>query len=689
MVETGHTGALAQPHWGQRLHGLIVVLLLLVVLMLGLGSSLHARMLSLGEQIWPSYYTLNPWASEPDCRTDVDIEKRVREELAREEEDPFGLGGGGDPDEDALRRSIERNLERCQREHQRFEQQQARITPVLVAYKRVERAMGTWLTDNLILATYLFITLVGVGAGTAAFSNHHIALRPPTTRLEWRIAQGAQLLVNGLLLSALYQYRGNIGSIPETEAVQSVQRFWMIVFSLLMLINLFRLWRIPVDLPQGPFRLTSILVPPLYCFMGVAGFVYFSGLGNLFLPEFPVNWRTAGLGVYLNQLTGHASLFINIGLYVFVGMMLKQTTIPDRLLKAIQPWQLPPAALASLVIFVTAFPTAFTGASGIFILAVGGTVYDELRRAGAGRQLSLATTAMSGSLGVVLNPCLLIVVVSALNREVTTVELYNVGLWVFLFTACLFTFAVSLSEGRFRPRAPDRRQATRECLAALRALIPYALLIAAVVLFFRWILGIGFSEHTAPMVLPIIMMALVMMDSRKGLKRLPDWGRRIAVAASESAVHAGALLTLIGLSMSVGGILERTDLVSMIFPSEAASVWLVMLAMVVMLTIIGMFMDPFAAVVLVSATIAQPAQGMGVDPLHFWIVTLVAFELGYLTPPVALNHLLTRQVVGAREALVPGEGNFYRRYQRLLMPLMIMGSTLLLVGFVPLLFYGG
>src|SRR5690554_3137529 len=88
--------------------------------------------------------------------------------------------------------------------------------------------------------------------------------------------------------------------------------------------------------------------------------------------------------------------------------------------------------LASVIIFATAFPTAFTGASGIFILAVGGVVYDELRRAGAGRQLSLATTAMSGSLGVVLNPCLLIVVIAALNKEVTTTEMYGWGFWVFI-----------------------------------------------------------------------------------------------------------------------------------------------------------------------------------------------------------------------------------------------------------------
>ena len=69
------------------------------------------------------------------------------------------------------------------------------------------------------------------------------------------------------------------------------------------------------------------------------------------------------------------------------------------------------------------------------------------------------------------------------------------------------------------------------------------------------------------------------------------------------------------------------------------------------------------------------------------MITLVAFELGYLSPPVALNHLLTRQVVGDEEvesAKVP-DGNFYRRYEKYLLPIAVMLTALLLVSYVPLM----
>ena len=72
------------------------------------------------------------------------------------------------------------------------------------------------------------------------------------------------------------------------------------------------------------------------------------------------------------------------------------------------------------------------------------------------------------------------------------------------------------------------------------------------------------------------------------------------------------------------------------------------------------------------------------------MVTLVAFELGYLSPPVALNHLLARQVVGEEEVLLAdaevANGTFYQRYERVLMPMMTMGSVLLIVAFGPLIY---
>lgn len=114
-----------------------------------------------------------------------------------------------------------------------------------------------------------------------------------------------------------------------------------------------------------------------------------------------------------------------------------------------------------------------------------------------------------------------------------------------------------------------------------------------------------------------------------------------------------------------------------------------MLALVVILVILGMIMDPYGAVILVSATMTQIASANLISPVHFWLVVLCAFELGYLTPPVALNQLLTRQVVGEKgyeyEDSPDRPKKFWFRHERIMLPIAVKGIVLLLVAFMPLL----
>ncbi len=663
-----------------RLHGAVLLLLLLSTLVLGMGNSLHSRLLWVGEQTWPNYYLLNPDATEPSCQLEMNVDAEVRKRVEAYKPDPDDLFSSP-PNPEAIRTSLERNLELCKQEYVTYEQNLQHATPALGLFKSVEQGLADFLLDNIELTKYLFIAMFALAAAVAALDADHIALRLPGNRAEWRLSQGVQFAVNGLMVASLNAYLGQLASSPGSESTSQLQSAWMGVFGLFMVINAVRFVNVPERMRAGSLSLSSGLVLPLYCAMGLIAMGYF----------FLVDGYASGLAIYFGMMSNLSSMFINIGLYVLVGMVLKQTRLPELLLNVIKPYNLPAPMLASVIIFATAFPTAFTGASGIFILAVGGVVYDELRRAGAGRQLSLATTAMSGSLGVVLNPCLLIVVVAALNKEVTTTELYGWGFWVFIMSATLFSLVVCKTEGNWKPRpAPG---AFRESIRRMKALMPYALVAAVVILAIWVVLGLQFNEYSAPLILPLVMLALVFLDASGDSRgddetRLKVFWSRSSAAASDSAVHIGALLALIGFSICLGGILERSDIVHALFPENLTSPWIAMLVIVVMLTVIGMVMDPFGAVILVSATIAQPAIQLGIDPLHFWVVCLVAFELGYLSPPVALNHLLTRQVVGETEVLAAERtGSFWHRYQRLLLPLAVMGPTLLVAAFVPMLFY--
>jgi C4-dicarboxylate transporter DctM subunit len=56
--------------------------------------------------------------------------------------------------------------------------------------------------------------------------------------------------------------------------------------------------------------------------------------------------------------------------YVLIGMTLKEIAIPRLIFNAVRPFHLAPPLFSRLIIFVTAYPTVFTDASGIFLFAM-------------------------------------------------------------------------------------------------------------------------------------------------------------------------------------------------------------------------------------------------------------------------------------------------------------------------------
>ena len=295
----------------------------------------------------------------------------------------------------------------------------------------------------------------------------------------------------------------------------------------------------------------------------------------------------------------------------------------------------------------------------------------------------------------------------------TTDQLFGWGVKVFFLTTVLFAFYALLT--RKEPVAIQRPDGNvwPEFKEALKPLIPYVILITVTLVVYALLLNAYLDEFSAPIILPVLLLVILIYErlnqEKDVLKRenlnIDYVGHRleesyddlkqgrdsiektIREATTETTGHIGALLMLMGMSVSIGGVIERAEVMSMV-PTEFSSIWLAMALLVAILVVIGMVMDPYGAVILVSATIASIAYESGIDPVQFWMVPLVAFELGYLSPPVALNHLLTRQVVGEEEVRLSKEEvvgeNFWYRNEKILLPLATMATALIIVAFVPL-----
>ncbi|MFL1464592.1 TRAP transporter large permease subunit [Marinobacter sp. HN1S83] len=667
-------------------------LLLLAVVLFSTSSDIHNQMLGAGEQMWGGYYKLRSDLVQPTCDPNRDIEAAVEQELSEPggSENPMAaLLGEQEKDPADVRLAIERSVADCQASFASYENLKDKLTPGVRAFRAVELFIADLIAFGLESQRYILVILVMLCAVTATLTRHHIAMRAMETRLDYTVSHTLQTIANAMLLGSSVIFRqSSLGSdtsmSPEALLLHNL---WIIGFSCLTLASLYRLFRVPDDLKDGGSFNKAFLAVPLYTLMCLISGTYFALIGH-----------ASGIGIYLGKMMELADMFLNVGLYVWVGMMLKQTRLATLVFNVFRPWRMPPEMLAVVAVLVAAVPTAYTGASGIFVIAAGAVIYSELRAAGARRHLALAATAMSGSLGVVLRPCLLVVVIAYLNREVTTDELFGWGIWVFVLTAMMFmTVALTVNRQSKFDLAPSA-EAFPAMMQALRPLIPYALVIAGVVLLYRFALDVKMDEFSAPRLLPVIMLAILLFEhvtlkksARRASEGPPHQGLESSLrsATNDTTAEIGALLLLLGLSVSIGGVIERSQLMEA-FPQAFDSAWSAMLLMVVILVILGMIMDAFGAVILVTATVSTIAYSSGIHPIHFWMVTLVAFELGYLSPPVALNHLLTRQVVGEAEVLAAQQegGTFYQRHERIIMPLIAMGISLVLVAFVPLLFYG-
>ncbi|MEZ4380106.1 MAG: TRAP transporter large permease subunit [Nannocystaceae bacterium] len=708
------------------------LLLLASLLVQWTGTQLGSQMVALGERLWPGYAVelreeptppVEPSVAEAAAKAEAaaaktdddalnddllgDLEEGAAAPADSAKEKAAGDGGAEDDllddllaDVPGAKSEAELAAEKraaaladYEQERVAYDSAVARRTAAVKAFAAVDLgllAIFTWLSGHF---GPIFIILLGIGGAVATAGRHHISLRPIRGRRSDRAAQGASLVANLLLIaSVVANQRSRAAAGTGGDAAGLESGLWIAAFAVMALINVVHLARPRDGEGDGDGEvgsLRALLSVPLYVTMALISGAYF----------LVAEGYVAGLAVYLEKLLGNVQLYLQVGLYIWVGMLLKRTRLASLAFAVVRPWRLPPELLAIVVVILAAVPTAYSGASGIFVIAAGALIFRELAAAGARPSLALASTAMSGSMGVVLSPCLLVVIISYLS-PVRSDELFEWGRWVFLLSAGLFALIVLLTrQGPLRPS--PRADAWPRSGAALRGLLPHVVIFAAVLLVARLLFKIGLDVTSAAFLLPLALLPMLAYDRRHRRRAAatgdeadegplaPAPGDSTAFAATaETTTHVGALLLLMALSVCLGGVIERADVVAL-FPDAFTSPFAGMGALMVVLVLIGMVMDPYGAVILVQATLTGAAVASGIDLLHFWMVVLVAFELGYLTPPVALNHLLARQVIGdaaeASASAAEAGASLWRRHERYLLPITVMALTLVLVAFVPLL----
>jgi tripartite ATP-independent transporter DctM subunit len=322
-------------------------------------------------------------------------------------------------------------------------------------------------------------------------------------------------------------------------------------------------------------------------------------------------------------------ILLAIPLFTFAGYLLSESGAPRRLVRltgALLGWM--PAGLAIVSLAACAFFTAFTGASGVTIIALGALLFPALQQAGYPEKFNLGLVTSAGSLGLLFAPSLPLILYGIV-AEIPVEDLFLAGILPgFLMILLLSGYSVWKNRA---VRVPLSDFSWKEVRSALREAM-WEIPLPIVVLGGIYSGYFAISEAAAVTALYVLIVDVFILREIS-LRKLPDIMR-------ESMVLVGGILVILGMSLASTNYMIDTgvpqkllEYVSLMVTSELSFLLLLLL----FLLVLGAILDIFSAIVLVVPLILPVAMQFGVDPVHLGIVFLATMQLGYITPPVGLN----------------------------------------------------
>lgn len=128
---------------------------------------------------------------------------------------------------------------------------------------------------------------------------------------------------------------------------------------------------------------------------------------------------------------------------------------------------------------------------------------------------------------------------------------------------------------------------------------------------------------------------------------LGDLGRILASVASAS----GGLFLIVAATVLLGWVVTRSGVmidVALWLSATVESKWGLMLIIVGICLVVGLFMEPVPALVLLVPILLPAVKILEIDLIHFGIVMVLGVTIGLLTPPVGLILFIVAQIAEIR-----------------------------------------
>ncbi len=350
-------------------------------------------------------------------------------------------------------------------------------------------------------------------------------------------------------------------------------------------------------------------------------------------------------------------ILLALPLFTFAGYILAESNTSKRLVKLTQAffgWM--PGGLAIVAFIVCALFTAFTGASGVTIVAMGALLYPALKESGYKDKFSLGLVTTSGSLGLLLPPSLPLILYGVIAQqmgssdEISIENLFIAGILPAILMIMLLS-SWSIWANR-KNRIPLISFSFKMAFSAVREAIweiplPFFVFIGIYSGFF------AVSEAAAVTAMYVLIVEVFIYKEIK-LSHLTGIIR-------ESMVMVGGILLILGVSLGFTNFLIDAEVPMKLFnicQTFVASKLVFLILLNIFLLILGAMLDIFSAIIIMVPLMLPVALEYGVDPVHLGIIFLANMQIGYFTPPVGMNlfiagYRFNKPIVDIYKATIP------------------------------------
>ena len=274
------------------------------------------------------------------------------------------------------------------------------------------------------------------------------------------------------------------------------------------------------------------------------------------------------------------------------------------------------------------FFTAFTGGSGVTILALGGLLLPLLKNAGYPEQRGISLVTSASALGVLLAPSVPLIMYAIIAR-VPINTMFLAGLVpAVVMVICLLLFGGYLRVGKEHAPIHSENLSLRKALdqAKWEILAPFVAIGSLVS---------GLATPTESAALTAIYAVLTQSIAHKEL----NW-RLLGECLSQCAQIIGGVMLILGMALGLTNYLVDAgipDLAIDWVQGITQNKFIFLLALNVFLFIAGALMEIYAAIVVLVPLLLPLAVSYGIDPVHFGIIFLANMEMGFLCPPAGMN----------------------------------------------------